>query len=203
MTPTALRTTLVLPDGRPRTQLVVLSDGSIASLEPPEYRLRVRTPDGRRTVGPLVPFTPIPLTVAAREKGLADARRGIDSALAESRRMRQRMAAEIPPGVPMPTIPQVEMSVEAPKSWSATLEPWSLMRVSSTDLVLVTVPREYMGGAAHTDVLARDGRLLARLRAPKGEGIEAVGAKGIYTRRTDEDELITITVYPLPAALKR
>jgi hypothetical protein len=132
-----------------------------------------------------VAFTPVPVT-AADKKELADRQKDQRGALMIARGGPPRSGAASPP----PPAPP-------PLDWPAAKPPFVAGSAIASPEGEVWVERSQPAGAPELiDVFDPAGKLVRQVRMPPATRLVAVGVKGIYAARTDDEGLWYLQRYP-------
>jgi hypothetical protein len=166
----------------------VFPDGRVLFLRGDQYRPEVFHPDGSRTRGAAVPFTPVRVTAADRATHLRDTE-------ADLRRM---LGAELRAGAQGGALPKLE-AVD-PGKWPTHLPPLrsSEIRVDSRDRAWVMVHDAARDTGDRYDLIDATGRRVDAIRLPEGVKLLAMGRTVFYATREDGDGLVQLLRYPLP-----
>jgi hypothetical protein len=199
MTGGTMKMTMTAPDGGARDAWAALPDGRVALLRNGDYRVRFIEANGREVVGPPIPHTRIPISAEMKRAAMDSIRAGLANARAATNRAMGEMGARA--GAGAPPMPNVEFDVREPEQWATHLAPWSGIRASPDGRLWVTVPAGIEGSAQHHDVLDGTGRLIARVQFAKGEAPMGFGRGTVYTVRRDDDDLLYLRRYTLPAPI--
>lgn len=189
---TAMKMTMTAPDFRPGTAWAALPDGRVAVLRDGIYRVHFITATGTETIGPAIPFTPIPVTAVERRNLVDSLRTLLDSAL---KAMRKSVGAV---GDGTGHLPNIEMQVLEPSTWAATKPAYIVMTSAPDGRLWVMVSGPAGTTVVRFDLLDSAGALLAHVQLAPGERFAGVGRSTVYTIRTDQDDLQYLRRYTLP-----
>lgn len=176
-----------------RDAWVLRADGAVGVLDGAKYQLRW-VQDGKTLVaGPALPFTRLPVTEADR-----DAFR--DEKALNPAGFSPGSAARVPP---TPTESQrAEMRrLFTDEMFPATKPPFEENGaiISPTGEVWVRRTAPVNAVRRPVDVLGADGRIRASYLLPERSRLVAVGTRGLYVVRTDDDGVEQLLRVPLPA----
>jgi hypothetical protein len=160
----------VLPDGR----LVIARSG--------DYHLEIVSGKGTRTIGPRVPFTPIPIGAAEKQAYLDNQKRNAAG--------RQLTVNGVTAAAPPPA---------EPSEWPATMPPFlaNALFASPSGETWVLRTRPSSDPVPTLDVFNGEGRMIARVVLPRSTTILGFGARSLYLARTDDDGLQYVQRYAL------
>jgi hypothetical protein len=161
----------------------VFRDGTVAILRVADYHLELIKPTGRRIVGRPVAFTPVKVGEAEKQEW-RDRLKGATPIVRTTGGNGSRSTA-----VPM------AMPVQEPDSWPATKPPFlgggasaAAFPAPNGDL-WVARTRAAADRIPTIDVFNSQAQLIGRVMLPEKTRLVALGAKGVYTARIDEDDL--------------
>ncbi len=162
-------------------------DGRIAIVRGANYRVEFILPSGSKPAATTIPYERYPLTEEDKKAELDAVRKETAQQMAVMRKM-------MPPGV------SIDVSVAPPPSWPTEYPPLALLGAlpgpNGELWVRRSVPARL--GRERWDVIDRTGKLVARWRLPPKTSVVAVGTNGVYTARTDEDDLRYVQRVDLP-----
>ena len=164
-------------------------DGRVLFVHGDTYRPEIFHPNGTRTPGTAIPFTPARVTATDRAAHLRETE-------AELRRMvGMELASGAKGGAPMPKIEAVE-----PEQWPTHLPPLrsAAILVDSRSRAWVMVHDVSRASGDRYDLLDATGRRVDAIRLPAGVKLLAMGRTVIYATREDGDGLVHLLRYPLP-----
>jgi hypothetical protein len=162
-------------------------DGRVAIVRGANYRVEFILPDGSKPAPTTIEYERYKVTDADKQAELAAIRKRVVQQMAIMKKL-------------MPANVTLDVTVAPPPSWPAEYPPLALLSVlpaPNGDLwvkrsVPVKLDRE------RWDVIDRSGKLVARWRLASQTTIVAIGTGGIYTVRTDEDDLRYVQRVDLP-----
>jgi len=191
-TGTAMRMTITAPDFRPGAAWAVLPDGRVAVLRDGVYRVHFIASGRPETLGPLIPFTPVPVTAAER-KGLVDSlRASMDKSAATMRKSFSQAGGAA--GMKF----TVEARVLEPVTWATNKPPYTAISSSPDGHLWVALSAPAGNKVGRMDMLDAAGTLLAHVQLAPGERFAGLGRGTVYTIRTDDDDLQYLRRYTLP-----
>jgi hypothetical protein len=166
---------------------VVFRDGRVAIVHGDTYTVEFVSADGQRTPGVAIPHQRTPVTDADKVAEMEEARR----LMSTQNKMATRM---MPAGV------SVDFEVLPPSTWPSHYPPVApLGAIAAPDgrlwvkrAVPIRLAREQW------DVIDPSGRLVARWQLPQKTSLVGVGPTGVYTARTDADDLRYLQRVELP-----
>jgi hypothetical protein len=173
---------------------VIAPDGKIGVLSAAEYRLRWYQDGKLVETGPVLSYTPVPVTAGEREafwdKKAMEPASGIS--VNGSPAVRRAMGLErVKRDWPDSLFPRVMPPFEP---YAAQLAPngmiWVKRNQASTEKT------------ARVDILDGHGALRAVLRLPPNTRLFGLGAQSVYLLATDDDGLETLERYALPPAIR-
>jgi hypothetical protein len=192
MTGTAIRMTITAPDFRPGEVWAVLPDGRLAILRDGVYRVHFIAAGHPETLGPTIPFTPVPVTSAERKAVVDSLRASIDKSVATMRKSFSQA------GGTAGTMPTVEARVVEPSTWATNKPAYNALMSSPDGRLWVALSTPTGAKMGRLDVLDATGALLAHIQLAPGEKFTGLGRGTVYTVRTDEDDLQHLRRYMLP-----
>lgn len=192
MTGNAIRMTITAPDFTPGTAWAVLPDGRLAVLRDGVYRVHFMTSGRPETMGPLIPFAPVPVTAVERKAVVDSLRASMDKSLAT---MRKKIGQA---GSPAGMTFTVEAQVLEPAKWATNKPAYNAIRSSPDGRLWVALSAPTGARASRMDVLDAAGALLAHVQLAAGEKLAGLGRGTVYTIRTDDDDLQYLRRYNLP-----
>lgn len=161
----------------------VTSAGRVGFVRVGSYHMDWSAPAPR--AGAAVAFTPVPVT-GADKKELADRQKDQRGALMIARGGPPRSGAASPP----PPAPP-------PLDWPAAKPPFVAGSAIASPEGEIWVERSQPAGAPELiDVFDPAGKLVRQVRMPPATRLVAVGVKGIYAARTDDEGLWYLQRYP-------
>ena len=156
----------------------VFPDGRIAIVRGATYTVEFIAPDGTKSAGGRIAYTPIKVTDADQKAEMGEAKR----VMAEQLKVAQKM---------MPAGFSIEMELLPPATWPANypaIAPLAALAAPDGRLwVRRSIP--FRVGHEQWDVIDATGKLVASWRLPAKTTIAAVGQGVVYTVRTDQDDL--------------
>jgi hypothetical protein len=157
----------------------VFRDGTVAIVRVSDYHVEVIPPGGRRVKGRPVAFTPVRVTEADKQQW-RDARKNIVPIVRTFGDGGGRAAS----GPPSPV-------VQEPDSWPETKPPFlaNAAFAAPNGDVWVVRARSASDKIPTADVFNAQGQLVGRVIFPERTRLVALGAKGVYLVRGDEDDL--------------
>ncbi len=162
----------------------VLPDGTFALVSVNPYRVTFAGPTGERTVGPELPFTPIPVSTRHQESW-------------RERDMGLKRVLIFTTGAVVAENKQVPLG--EPDTWPPYLPPFIDDGVTAAPDGTVWIQRTTEADSAPVvDVIARDGTLRHRLQLPLHTRFIAASHRYIYLVRTDADDLEYVQRWPRP-----
>lgn len=170
---------------------VVGSDGRIGVLSAAEYRLRWFKDGAVVETGPAIPFTPTRLNAAERDAFRAQ--KMLEPAAGGSMNGAR-------PSANRPSLEQVKAAW--PDSiFPAAMPPFEIggALVSPSGEIWVRRTGPASAPSARVDILDPRGHLKATLRLPVRTRLFALGARGVYLLRTDDDGFQALERYAYPA----
>lgn len=169
----------------------VASNGMLYIVRAPGYRIDAVAPGGARVTGQSVSFSPVRITDAEKTEWIEEAARsgaisiGIESngseqsfSLARQRAVDDRIRAM--------TFPATKPPFDAGQLFVDTKDRLWVRR------------HEAAGRVAAYDVFDARGNRVAVVRLPAGRSIVGFGARGVYLRHVDEDDLMHLERYVVP-----
>lgn len=154
-------------------QAVMFGDGWVAVVHANPYHVVWHAPDGRRTIGPLLPFERVPVDET------------------------QKLAAVARDWPKSPTLFKPE---EYPP-WPRVLPPFEGSRaaiaMSDGRLAIRRTP-DPRSKAIYYDLVDRSGRLSARLQISENEQLFGITGRWAYVARRDQDDLLWLERYSWP-----
>lgn len=189
---TGIRMTITAPDFRPGAAWAVLPDGRVAILRDGIYRVHFIATGHAEMLGPLIPYSPVPVTASERKSVVDSMRASMDKTLATMRKSfsQARGAAGM--------TPTVEARVLEPATWAASKPAYSAIISSPDGRLWVAMSTPTGTKVSRLDVLDAAGALLAHVQLAPGEKFVGLGRGTVYTIRTDEDDLQYLRRYALP-----
>jgi hypothetical protein len=173
--------TIPLPPYATTDQWAVSADGRVAIVTADPYRVTFIDEKGGRTVGPIIPYDPLPVTKADK-----DLRREQWRIITSFR----SLSAAPPPPLP---------PYEEPPAWPRYLSAFQNEALTFAPDGLLWVERMVGAGSPPlVDVIDRAGRLTARVTLPKNTRLIGFGNGTVYLVRTDDDDLEYLQRYKLP-----
>jgi hypothetical protein len=159
----------------------VFRDGTVAIVRVSDYHVEVIPPAGRRLVGRPVPFTPVRVTEADKQQW-RDARKN-NVPIVRSFGDGGGRAATAPP-------PQ-SLAAQEPDAWPATKPPFlgNAAFAAPNGDTWVARARSATDKVPTADVFNPQGQLVGRVVFPERTRLVALGAKGVYLVRIDDDDL--------------
>ena len=162
-------------------------DGRVAIVRGASYRIEFILPNGTKPAPTTIPYERYKVTEEDKKAELDAIRRQTAEQMVMVRKM-------MPPGVTL------EVTVAPPPSWPAEYPPLALLGAipaPNGDLwVRRSVPARL--DRERWDVIDRSGKLVARWQLPPRISLVAVGTGGVYTVRSDEDDLRYVQRVDLP-----
>lgn len=196
MSGSTVKVTMTAPSFFPSDAWAVLPDGRVAVLHNGVYQVHFVSEAGKVTPGPVVPYTPIPVTAAEKKSVVDSLRIAVDKGMAESRKAMASMGSAGGREVQMP---KMEVVILDPAKWAATKPAYVAMTSSPDGRLWVTLSRAAGSRTTRYDVLSGTGALLAHVQIAAGERVAGFGRGAIYTVKLDEDDLQTLKRYTLRA----
>lgn len=188
-TPTeGIRFKIAIPAMQSRDAWSVFPTGRVAVVRASDYH----TEWGERpplAAGARVPFTPVPVTEADKERVRKNTREAMEQGL----KLGTSMAAGS--GQKMP---KIAMDLEEPPSWPKVKPPFSGVRAAPDGRLWVARPLPGANDAVEYDVLAPGGKLERRVRFPTSVTLLGFGKGFVYATRRDEDDLRYLQRYRIP-----
>ena len=157
----------------------VFRDGTVAIARVADYHVEVIPPGGRRVAGRAVPFTPVRVTEADKQQW-RDARKNavpIVRSFGDGGGRAASSAQSLP--------------AQEPDSWPETKPPFltgSVFAAPNGDVWVVRA-RSATDKIPTADVFNPQGQLVGRVVFPERTRLVALGAKGVYLVRIDDDDL--------------
>lgn len=167
----------------PGVQWTIAPDGRVAIVDFEPYQVTWIAPDGRRTVGPRIPFDPIPVTRRDREEFRELARR--ISGLGQGGVSTTGRRAAAPPEPAFPSHKPPFFGNDA------------VMVAPNGDLWVRRAQPAGEDAQVH-DIIDGAGRRIATITLPPNTKLLDLGQHGAYLARYDEDDLIHIERYRYP-----
>jgi hypothetical protein len=192
MTGTAVRMTITAPDFRPGAAWAVLPDGRLAVLRDGVYRVHFLTPGRPETLGPLIPFTPVPVTAAERKAVVDSLRASMEKSMAAMRKTLGQAGRAAGTGLTF------EARVLEPSTWAPNKPAYNAIMSSPDGRLWVALSAPTGARVSRMDVLDGAGTLLAHVQLAAGEKFAGLGRGTVYTIRTDDDDLQYLRRYTLP-----
>jgi len=156
------------------------------------YRVHFIASGRPETLGPLIPFTPVPVTAAER-KGLVDSlRASMDKSAATMRKSFSQAGGAA--GMKF----TVEARVLEPVTWATNKPPYTAISSSPDGHLWVALSAPAGNKVGRMDMLDAAGTLLAHVQLAPGERFAGLGRGTVYTIRTDDDDLQYLRRYTLP-----
>jgi hypothetical protein len=156
----------------------VFRDGTVAIARANNYRVDIIQPNGRRIVGRAVPYTPVRIGDAEKQEW----RDRMKNATAVIRTTGDggRASNIAPPNL-----------AQEPASWPEVKPPFEARSVFAAPNgdVWVMRTRPARDRIPKLDVFNAQGQLVGNVTLPERHRLVALGAKGVYTARLDEDDL--------------
>jgi hypothetical protein len=167
----------------------LLPDGRVAIVRGKNYR--VDYVGGVKNTTAAVPYEPVKVTDADKEAmrdSLKKAREVMKKTIGELAASRGAKADQIP-----------SFQLDEPSDWPAVKPPFTVngLRIAPNGQLWITRLGPAGEKGSTCDVIDTNGRLLYRLRLPERTSLVGIGAKAIYTVRTDEDDLQYLQRYKL------
>jgi hypothetical protein len=153
----------------------LLPDGRIGIIRDGVYRVHFVTPMIGETIGPTLPYEPVPVTLADRHEAVAAAR-------ALARRPQRSVSLSAGGGV-------IELEVIEPASWAEFKPAVQVFSASPDGRLWAMVTRSTDSKLPPWDLLDDSGALLARVAVPEGERVVGFGSGALFTVRSDNDGL--------------
>lgn len=174
----------------------VFPDGRVIVVRVADYHSEVIDRTGKRTQGARVPYTPVPLTMADRQKLIKETRAAYERGI----KMGMSMAASMAGAEKMP---KIDFDIQEPAEWPKNRPPFfgSLIPgASAASDGTFWVPRTMPGlsDVADYDVLDAAGKLVKRVKMPPRVTVFGFGKGVVYGLRKDEDDLHYVQRYRLP-----
>lgn len=167
----------------------VLPDGTFALVSVSPYRVTFEAPSGERTVGPELPFTPIPVSTRHKE-------------VWRERDMGMKRVLIFTTGTVVAANRQVPLG--EPDTWPPYLPPFVDDGVTAAPDGTVWIQRTTEADSAPVvDVIARDGTLKHRLRLPLSTRFITASHRFIYLVRIDADDHEYVQRWPRPTDNER
>lgn len=172
-------------------QWAVSSEGRVAIVTSKPYRVTIRTVNGARVTGPIVPFTPIQVNDAEKAAYVKDLSRPMAGMWTTSRGG-PMVAAYRPP-------PDWLVKDLTPSEWPTTMPPFLQDAVRFASDGTLWVKRAVKTGTpALFDVFDTAARLVYQVELPPRSSVVGFGAGAVYLARVDEDDLHYLEKYALP-----
>jgi hypothetical protein len=166
-------------------QWAVSPDGRLAIVQASPYRVTYVNANGVRISGPIIEFTPVPVTEADKAAWRAEA------AQPRATISRQRDGAM--------TTSFRKMPIPEPPEWEPTLPAFPRKAVSFASDGMLWVRRNTRAGAPLPfDVIDRGGKVAFQLELPAKTKLVGFGAGVVYLARVDDDDLHYLARYKLP-----
>jgi hypothetical protein len=167
-------------------QWAVAPDGRVAIVSVDPYRVTFITPNGTRTVSPVLDESRVPVTDALKELWREEARRPVSMLV--SSRDGQMTAQSRPP------------QYNEPAAWPDVLPPFLSRALSFAPDGMLWVKRAVAADSAPgIDVIDRAGKIAYRIALPKQSKLVGFGPASVYLVRIDFDDLQYLQRYPLPS----
>jgi hypothetical protein len=169
----------------------VSASGRIYLVRAGDYHVDVINPDGSRTSGARVPFTPVRIGAAEREEYASSMRRGgALSVQMENRNGETSLSlgrGRLPPDAQVGTnFPAHKPPFEAGDIWVDARERLWVRRHGAANQSMLY------------DVFNERGSLVGSVRFPAGRRMAGMGNDVLYVARADEDDLMYLERYALP-----
>lgn len=187
-----VRMTVTAPDFRAGTAWAVLPDGRLAVLRDGFYRVHFIAPGRAETLGPLIPYAPVPVTASERKSVVDSLRASMDKTLAAM----QKSVSQAGGGAN--SMPKFEARVLEPTTWATSKPAYNALMSSPDGRLWVALSTPTGTKISRLDVLDGAGALLAHVQLAPGERFVGLGRGTVYTVRTDEDDLQYLRRYTLP-----
>ena len=165
----------------------VFPDGRVAIVRGANYRVEFIRPDGSKPAATSIEYERYKLSEADKQAEMDEIKKRIQQQMGMMKKM-------------MPANITLDISVTPPPSWPAEYPPLALLSVLPAPNGDLWVRRATPVKLDHErwDVIDKAGKLVARWRLPNKTTVVAVGTGGIYTARTDEDDLRYVQRVDLP-----
>jgi hypothetical protein len=157
----------------------VFRDGTVAIVRVADYHLEIIPPAGRRAVGRPVPFTPVRVTEADKQQWR------------EARKNAVPIVRTVGDGGRAGGIPPQALAAQEPDSWPETKPPFlaNASFAAPNGDVWVARARSATDKTPTADVFSSQGQLVGRVVFPERTRLVALGSKGVYLVRIDDDDL--------------
>ncbi|MGH7584279.1 MAG: hypothetical protein ACREL5_13745 [Gemmatimonadales bacterium] len=191
MGPDGITISMTAPGFFPVDAWAVLPDGRLAVLRDGVYQVHFLAPGRPETVGPVIPYTPIPVTDAERRTLLDSLRAQLDSQMAKTRAAMSR-------GGGATNVPKIDARVIEPTKWASTKPAYTALSSAPDGHLWVTVSQPAASRSMLFDVLDGRGAMVAHVQLADGELPVGFGRGTVYTIRIDDDDLQYLRRYQLP-----
>ncbi|MGQ0764770.1 MAG: hypothetical protein ACT4OZ_03795 [Gemmatimonadota bacterium] len=180
----------------PKDMWEVFPDGRVLLVRLADYRPEVIDRAGQRTQGARVAYSPVPLTLADRQKLIKETRAAYERGI----KMGMSMAASMAGAQKMP---KIDFDILEPAEWPKNRPPFFGSMVPGASAAsdgTFWVPRTMPGlsDVADYDVLDASGKLISRVKMPPRVTVFGFGKGVVYGLRKDEDDLHYVQRYTLP-----
>jgi hypothetical protein len=174
----------------PRDLWDVFPDGRVSLLRVADYQAESIDPTGKRTVGPRVNYTPVPLTAGDRAKLVKLARENYERGL----KVGMSMASSMTQG----KMPKIDFDIQEPAEWPKQRPPFFGSAAAPNGTLWVSRTMPGLSDIQEYDVLDAGGKLVKRVRFPEKVTLLGFGKGVMYALRKDEDDLRYLQKYKLP-----
>ena len=174
----------VAPPFAARDQWAVAADGRVAIASPDPYRVTFVDTNGIRKVSKPFVVDRVPVTEAHKKLWREE--------------RQQPVAAMVFRGEGV-TAQFMRVPYAEPEAWPARLPPFLNHAVSFAPDGMLWIQRTTAAESSPLfDIVDREGRLVARLTAPRRSRLVGFGAAAVYIVRIDDDDLEYLERFPLP-----
>lgn len=173
---------------QPRDAWAVFASGRVAVARASDYHTDW-SGGSALVAGPRVPYAPVPVTEADKERVRKNTRDAAEQGL--------KLGVSMASGSGQ-KMPKLSMEVEEPPSWPKVKPPFSGVRAAPDGRLWVARPLPGATDAVEYDVLAPGGKLARRVRFPPNVTLLGFGKGTVYATRRDEDDLRYLQRYRLP-----
>ncbi|MEP7345243.1 MAG: hypothetical protein ABI877_08245 [Gemmatimonadaceae bacterium] len=168
----------------------VFPNGRVVVLRASDYHSEFIDPDGARRTGPSVPYVPVPVTAADRERLRKTTRETYERAMKLGMSMARSSSAQ--------PLPKIAFDLDEPAEWPKFKPPFANIFVAPDDFLWVATSAAGAEDIVTYDVLNAKGALVKRVRFPKNVVLLGFGRNALYATRKDEDDLRYLQRYSVP-----
>jgi hypothetical protein len=158
----------------------VFPEGRIAIARAVDYRVDIVMPDKRVIRGAPVRYTPVKVAEADKAQW-RESRRSMQSVAISNNNGNRSVSTSSP----------AQLGADEPATWPATKSPFATSQVfaAPNGETWVVRQRSATDQVPSADVFDAQGKLIATVKMPPKTRVLALGAKGVYLARNDDDDL--------------